>query len=53
MKNLFFFFQKSEDSAHNDFIESHRALSDLRHLYYEPTRHYVVEQYRKHFGAKI
>ncbi|CCD65427.1 FERM domain-containing protein [Caenorhabditis elegans] len=46
-------FEKSEDSAHNDFIESHRALSDLRHLYYEPTRHYVVEQYRKHFGAKI
>ncbi|EGT32783.1 CBN-FRM-4 protein [Caenorhabditis brenneri] len=46
-------FERSEGSAHNDFIENNRALSDLRHLYYEPTRHYVVDQYRKYFGAKI
>ncbi|KAF1770756.1 hypothetical protein GCK72_002579 [Caenorhabditis remanei] len=46
-------FERSEGSAHNDFIEKNRALSDLRHLYYEPTRHYVVEQYRKYFGPKI
>ncbi|PIC51968.1 hypothetical protein B9Z55_002264 [Caenorhabditis nigoni] len=46
-------FERSDGSAHNDFIENNRALSDLRHLYYEPTRHYVVGQYRKYFGPKI
>uniref|UniRef100_A0A1I7UY33 FERM domain-containing protein n=1 Tax=Caenorhabditis tropicalis TaxID=1561998 RepID=A0A1I7UY33_9PELO len=46
-------FERSETSSHNDFIENNRALSDLRHLYYEPTRHYVVDQYRKYFGPKI
>lgn len=46
-------FERSEGSAHNDFIENNRALSDLRHLYYEPTRHYVVDQYRKYFGPKL
>ncbi|CAI2319027.1 unnamed protein product [Caenorhabditis sp. 36 PRJEB53466] len=47
-------FEKSEGSAHHEFIESHRALSDLRHHYYEPARHHVIGQYRKYFGgAKI
>uniref|UniRef100_A0A8R1DJV7 FERM domain-containing protein n=1 Tax=Caenorhabditis japonica TaxID=281687 RepID=A0A8R1DJV7_CAEJA len=45
-------FEKSEGS-HRDFIESNRHLSDLRHHYYEPSRHYVVAQYHKYFGAKL
>ncbi|CAB3408815.1 unnamed protein product [Caenorhabditis bovis] len=43
-------FERS-DSYQNDWVEGDKRLSELRHQYYEPARHYVLEQYRRVFGA--
>ncbi|CAI5439185.1 unnamed protein product [Caenorhabditis angaria] len=45
-------FERSETSG-SDWIEKNRQLSQFRHIYYDPTRHFVIDQYRKYFGTKI
>ncbi|CAD6197865.1 unnamed protein product [Caenorhabditis auriculariae] len=40
-----------ERNEQNDWVENTPVLSRLRHDYYEPVRHYTLNQYRKYTGT--